>query len=350
MYHHIIHIYSSFGRTFEHSSNRGAYLHYLTTYGAASLTGRMGAAPCQRCCDATDAGNFLGDEPVVPIFSDEIEALSLPPIIPSKSLREMSPQNSKNTTPKSMTSRTPKTPKTPKTPHLTEHADLDSEISEKGQENPVVMEEEFDFYDPLSKKAEVCLVMEEVRHHRPGANGPPTPRAPPEKLSALTPKTAARNQVEIITKWGVISGKLIFSRVLTLTTMSSMYVIRAQQARFEQNSRVWRRIEGRARRVVTAAASLTAYVVEETEDMYHSDWRTEGGALAELFTSEYIDTLMILAKAGAKLLASQPVLAEAKVPCRIFGDIHGQLRDLLLLFAAFGFPGSKEDTADCETR
>ena len=171
-----------------------------------------------------------------------------------------------------------------------------------------------------------------------------------EKLSALTPKTAARNQVEIITKWGVISGKLIFSRVLTLTTMSSMYVIRAQQARFEQNSRVWRRIEGRARRVVTAAASLTAYVIEETEDMYHSDWRTEGGALAELFTSEYIDTLMILAKAGAKLLASQPVLAEAKVPCRIFGDIHGQLRDLLLLFAAFGFPGSKEDTADCETR
>jgi hypothetical protein len=55
---------------------------------------------------------------------------------------------------------------------------------------------------------------------------------------------------------------------------------------------------------------------------------------------------MILAKAGAKLLASQPVLAAAQVPCRIFGDLHGQLRDLLLLFAAFGLPGSKEDTAD----
>ena len=74
---------------------------------------------------------------------------------------------------------------------------------------------------------------------------------------------------------------------LTLTTMSSIYVIRAQQARLEQNSRVWRRIEGRARRVVTAAASLTARVVEEKGDMYHADWRrNEGGALSELFTSE----------------------------------------------------------------
>lgn len=94
-------------------------------------------------------------------------------------------------------------------------------------------------------------------------------------------------QVEVLTKWGVLSGKLIFSRVLTLTTMGSVYVIRAQQARLEQNSRVWRRIEGRARRVVTAAASLSARVVQEKGDMYHADWRTnEGGALSELFTSE----------------------------------------------------------------
>ncbi|CAJ1338772.1 unnamed protein product [Effrenium voratum] len=70
------------------------------------------------------------------------------------------------------------------------------------------------------------------------------------------------------------------------------------------------------------------------------------GALSELFTSEYVDTLMILAKASSKLLAAQPVLAEAKAPCRIFGDLHGQMRDLLLLFAAFGFPGSREDMVD----
>lgn len=29
-----------------------------------------------------------------------------------------------------------------------------------------------------------------------------------------------------------------------------------------------------------------------------------------------------------------------KAPCKVFGDLHGQLRDLLLLFAEFGFPGA----------
>jgi hypothetical protein len=28
-------------------------------------------------------------------------------------------------------------------------------------------------------------------------------------------------------------------------------------------------------------------------------------------------------------------------PCKVFGDIHGQLRDLLLLFREFGFPSHR---------
>ena len=35
---------------------------------------------------------------------------------------------------------------------------------------------------------------------------------------------------------------------------------------------------------------------------------------------------------------------------RIFGDLHGQFRDLLLLFGAFGFPGSKESSAGRSVR
>eukprot|EP00438_Fugacium_kawagutii_P011244 Skav211185 [mRNA] locus=scaffold884:195310:199667:+ [translate_table: standard] len=318
----------------------------------------MGVGPCMsKCCDRPGDANmngFVGDEPVVPIFGEETEALSMPPIIPSKSVREMSPDHS---TP---TSRKSKTPKTPKTPH-TEFMDDISSASEAPDPSsfqmanaPVVVEAEFDFYDPLSKKAESFPLGENVRHHRPGLSGAgPSKRSLKAPLDddgqkgAVTPKTRARNHVEVVTRWGVISGKLIFSRVLTLTTMSSIYVIRAQQAKLEQNSRVWRRIEGRARRVVSAAANLTARVVQEDGDMFHADWRTDSrGVLSELFTSEYIDTLMILAKATAKLLALQPVLAEATAPCRIFGDLHGQLRDMLLLFAAFGFPGSTEDTVD----
>lgn len=61
--------------------------------------------------------------------------------------------------------------------------------------------------------------------------------------------------------------------------------------------------------------------------------------MAYLFSTDYLDTLMMLASGASKLLSQQPMLAVAKAPCRVFGDIHGQVRDLLLICRAFGFPG-----------
>ena len=80
---------------------------------------------------------------------------------------------------------------------------------------PVRMEADFDFYDPLSKKAEALPLVDEVKHHRPGFDAVKAELLRPEPQSgSITPKTRQRNQVEIITKWGVMSGKLIFARVL----------------------------------------------------------------------------------------------------------------------------------------
>ena len=66
-------------------------------------------------------------------------------------------------------------------------------------------------------------------------------------------------------------------------------MIRAQKAKLEQilfmslllismprNSRVWRRIEGRARRVVNQAALVTERVVAEKADMFHYEWGGTG--------------------------------------------------------------------------
>ncbi|CAK9055279.1 Serine/threonine-protein phosphatase BSU1 (Bri1 suppressor protein 1) [Durusdinium trenchii] len=199
----------------------------------------------------------------------------------------------------------------------------------------VVMDADFDYYHPLQKRAQVMPMINEVQHHRPRSSDLPEPGA-----SGATPKVRARNEVEVLTRWAVIAGKLMFSSH-TLDTVSSIFVLRAMQARLEKSSRVGGWIESRARKVVSQAASLTVQVMEEDGDMYHTDWRSgqRAGALSELFTPEYVDTLMILADASAKVLALQPVLTEAQVPCRIFGDLHGQLRDLLYLFAAYGFPG-----------
>ena len=63
-------------------------------------------------------------------------------------------------------------------------------------------EAEFDFYDPLSKKAEAFPLVAEVQHHRPGAHGPvkqDSPQLPvpenPQEPGAITPKTRRRNEV-----------------------------------------------------------------------------------------------------------------------------------------------------------
>ena len=33
--------------------------------------------------------------------------------------------------------------------------------------------------------------------------------------------------------------------------------------------------------------------------------------------------------------------SQVRAPCKVFGDVHGQLRDLLVLFGYFGFPNHR---------
>ena len=50
------------------------------------------------------------------------------------------------------------------------------------------------------------------------------------------------------------------------------------------------------------------------------------------------EALCTLATACADVLRQQPTVVRVPAPCKVFGDVHGQLRSLLLLFASFGFP------------
>ncbi|EOD06605.1 hypothetical protein EMIHUDRAFT_44023, partial [Emiliania huxleyi CCMP1516] len=48
-----------------------------------------------------------------------------------------------------------------------------------------------------------------------------------------------------------------------------------------------------------------------------------------------------LAAKVKRVFAAQPGLVHAPAPCKVFGDVHGQLRDLMLLFGWYGMPTHK---------
>ena len=68
-----------------------------------------------------------------------------------------------------------------------------------------------------------------------------------------------------------------------------------------------------------------------------ANWKTDGAAMAELTgtadPTEQAECFVRLAQVGAS-----STVVTVTAPAKVFGDIHGQLRDLLALFARYGFP------------
>lgn len=95
--------------------------------------------------------------------------------------------------------------------------------------------------------------------------------------------------------------------------------------------------------LVGAAKHMCKEVMHEKKDVLHRNW---GGSttltrLLGVSTSmEVADRLKLLAKGAQDVFSSQETLTDVQVPCKVFGDLHGQLRDLLLLCGSFGFPGT----------
>jgi len=99
-----------------------------------------------------------------------------------------------------------------------------------------------------------------------------------------------------------------------------------------------------ASKVLQRMGVLTAEVSKE-QDMHDKDWETTGLVFQLLDASsqeEAAASFMALIAGAQQVFASQPTVTEAAVPCKIFGDLHGQLRDLLLLFHSFGTPGTAD--------
>eukprot|EP00927_Polykrikos_kofoidii_P038010 TRINITY_DN32253_c0_g2_i1.p1 TRINITY_DN32253_c0_g2~~TRINITY_DN32253_c0_g2_i1.p1 ORF type:complete len:526 (-),score=95.16 TRINITY_DN32253_c0_g2_i1:257-1744(-) len=97
-----------------------------------------------------------------------------------------------------------------------------------------------------------------------------------------------------------------------------------------------------AMHVVEGTRHLMERVASE-EEMYDNEW-DEDGLLGLLLGTNDTDDIILkmqqLIAEASRIVAQQPSLSEVDVPCKVFGDIHGQFRDVLLLFKAYGVPGA----------
>jgi len=158
---------------------------------------------------------------------------------------------------------------------------------------------------------------------------------------------------EATANWGHIIGKVLHRKVLDFNAVKDKAI---RKRRFEEDQlqvsessartgvAIWlSRLQGRCKAIAGQALDLSKRLARSGRDVMDHEW-DDPALLTHLFTTEYFDTLMLLANAACKLLATQPCLVAVNPPCRVFGDLHGQLRDLLLYFHAFGMPGRDSTT------
>jgi diadenosine tetraphosphatase ApaH/serine/threonine PP2A family protein phosphatase len=102
-----------------------------------------------------------------------------------------------------------------------------------------------------------------------------------------------------------------------------------------------------ANTIVQQAMQMAHSVSQESADCFDRDWFGPQGqdTLLTLFntthTAGIANSIETLSSEVRQILASQPTLVEATVPAKVYGDIHGQLRDMLLQLFHFGFPQSQ---------
>lgn len=171
-----------------------------------------------------------------------------------------------------------------------------------------------------------------------GSSGSEDQEEHDEPTLMRTLSTISRFDEDNVTNWAVIVGKFLNRRVLGFSSLAQEAVRQQRKSVFKgrQTTKVLPGVRNRALTVVQQAKALVSELAGE-DDVFDWEWNADN-LLVRLFHRDYIDTIMLLAKSAVKLIKEQPIVPEVSAPCRVFGDIHGQLRDLLLFFKAFGFP------------
>ena len=107
-----------------------------------------------------------------------------------------------------------------------------------------------------------------------------------------------------------------------------------------------------AQKIIENSRQITFSTSSET-DRSDQTWMRRGEAMFRLFGSndadEWAGGLKDLSQEVQRITRAQPIAVNVPKPCKVFGDSHGQLRDILLLFREFGFPSNRGGDIDAVT-
>jgi len=98
--------------------------------------------------------------------------------------------------------------------------------------------------------------------------------------------------------------------------------------------------------IVHEATFMAKFVNREKADTFDKDWPGPNGQnpLLTLFRTGEVAAVASaferLAREVENVLKNQPPLVHAEAPCKVYGDIHGQFRDFLLMLHNYGFPSA----------
>jgi hypothetical protein len=97
-----------------------------------------------------------------------------------------------------------------------------------------------------------------------------------------------------------------------------------------------------ANRIISRTKAMMMKTYMEAEAIFDGEWpHALGSMLGHKSAKACARVMKRLSKEAKRIVQLQPMVVRAPSPTKVFGDIHGQLRDLLLLFREHGFPSNK---------
>eukprot|EP00746_Dinoflagellata_sp_MGD_P122200 gnl/MRDRNA2_/MRDRNA2_57142_c0_seq1.p1 gnl/MRDRNA2_/MRDRNA2_57142_c0~~gnl/MRDRNA2_/MRDRNA2_57142_c0_seq1.p1 ORF type:complete len:459 (-),score=82.91 gnl/MRDRNA2_/MRDRNA2_57142_c0_seq1:32-1330(-) len=168
-------------------------------------------------------------------------------------------------------------------------------------------------------------------------------------MSNATCHVIGSNKVEVLDEYEFVdyATRHHYASALEQGSVWSSQVSRMRHMRFlpyihEWLNFDWFKTAGHG--IAGQAQKMALLAAKEKEDVLHAQWKGPEGQdpldflLQESDVVQQAALLMALAEQARDIVSEESTIQEVSLPATVFGDLHGQFRDMLLLFQDFGFP------------